>query len=361
MWYDDVYFGAEDESAPASWSSTRRAAEELRLVSGVHSKVAPEQRLITLAYNRQLISDRKAHFDPNVDVLFCPRERCQIHPLDGCDCNREYLELLKRWVDWLGPQRMLYLDYSLDHYIRVSTWGAHPSGDVLAADMRMLAKIGLQAVHTLYFSDYSDVECALVTYSLMHAVARPNQCDPARLRDEYFRIAFGQHASVARDLFDLYSPIQAAFLRYDDYRGVPKRDMRFAGLEQTQPSLQHAKLLTEALRTHGPKLGEALRSVTPSSTETPVGRELYRIVRNMGFSLRQFSLAAAMLDGVPYIRGAIQRRRPRPRWLRARAELVQLKPEVQGMECRSVCPWHLVARRLAGWSTYGTAVCNSAK
>ena len=122
LWYDDVFFGAEDETGPPSWSPTRRAAEELRLVSGIHGNIAPRQRLITLAYNRQLIPDRKAHFDPNVDVLFCPRERCQIHPLDGCECNREYLELLTGWVDWLGPQRMLYLDYSLDHFIRVSTW-----------------------------------------------------------------------------------------------------------------------------------------------------------------------------------------------------------------------------------------------
>ena len=245
----------------------------------------------------------------------------------------------------------VYLDYSLDHYIRVSTWRvAHPSGDVLAADMECWPRLACRRSIPCTLR-LQRCGVALVTYSLMHAVARPNQCDPARLRDEYFRIAFGQHASVARDLFDLYSPIQAAFLRYDDYRGVPKRDMRFAGLEQTQPSLQHAKLLTEALRTHGPKLGEALRSVTPSSTETPVGRELYRIVRNMGFSLRQFSLAAAMLDGVPYIRGAIRTPSAKAAWLRARAELVQLKPEVQAWNA-DPCARGIWSRGwLAGWST----------
>lgn len=349
LWYDDIWFGAEDEATPASWSATRRASEELRLVSGIHRRVVPGQRLITLAYNGQVIPDRTAHFDPQVKVLFCARERCQVHPLDGCGCNREYMQILKQWVDLLGPERVFYLDYSLDHYISVSTLRVHPSGEVLAADMQTLTKMKLGALHTLYFPDFSDVECALLSYSLMHAVARPFECDPARLKNEFFRMVFGPHENIARNLYDLYVPVQAAFLRYDDYRGR-KRDMRFAGLDQTRPSLRHARLLTTALKNHGRKLQEALRSVDLPSIETAPGRELYRMVKTLRFSLRGFSLAAAMLEGVPYIRGESRTPSARKAWLRARAELAQLKPEVQALNADPFAAGTWSRDWLAGWS-----------
>ena len=351
MWYDDVWLGAEDESTPSSWSPTRRAAEELQLVSGIHRDIAPNQQLVTLAYNAQTIPDRDAHFDPNVRVLYCPRERCQVHALNDRNCsrNREYLDLLKQWVDWLGPKRMLYLDYSLDHYIRVSTWGAHPSGEVLAADMRTLAEMGLESIHTLYFSDYSDVECSLVTYSLMHAAARPFGYDPDQIKGEYFRIVFGPHADIARRLYDLYAPVQAAFLRYDDYHGR-KRDLRFAGLDQTKPSLQHARLLGETLRNQGRELDAVLDSVSLPSTDTNTGQELYRMITNMRFSLREFKLAAAMLEGVPYIRGENCTLSAKNAWLEARAELARLKADLQAVDADPYAAGLWSRSWLAGWS-----------
>jgi hypothetical protein len=350
FWYDDIHFGAEDEAAPASWSATRRAAEELRLFGGTHSRHAPGQRLITLAYNGQLLPDRTVQFDPQVKVLFCPRERCQIHSLDGCACNREYLEALKQWVDWLGPERIFYLDYSLDHYLSVSTRRVHPTGKVLAADTQLLAKMGLGSFHTLHFHDFSDVEAALVTSSVMRGAAHPFDYNPARIEDEYFQIAFGPHADLARDLHEMYVPLQAVFLRFDDYRGALKRDMRFAGLEQTGASLRHARLLKHALKTHGVKLEAALSSVVTPSPETPPDCELYRMIHNLRFSLRQITLAAAMLEGVPYLRGENRTPSGRKAWLRAREELIRLKPEVQAMDADPFTAGQWSRSWLSSWS-----------
>ncbi|MCC6581234.1 MAG: DUF4838 domain-containing protein [Phycisphaeraceae bacterium] len=350
FWYDDVFHGSEDETLPESWSPTRRSAEELRLFSGMHRKTAPGQRLITLAYNGQILPDSAAKFDPQVKILFCPRERCVTHALDDGKSNLAYLDCLKQWIDQVGADRVYFLDYSLDHFLRVSTWNAHPGGEVMLHDVKLLAKLGLGSFHTLTFHEYTDVESLLVMQWLLAAVTRPDAFDPAKLRDEYFTLAFADLAGQARSLFDLYAPLQEAFLCYDTYDGVRRRDMRFAGLLQTKASLRHAARLRGVLKARGGKLAQALRQVKVMHAMTAEQCMLSRMAENMRFSMRQFSMAANMLEGVPYIRGENNTAGGKRAWLAARREIAENTAMLNAVKDHPVHGGTWAGSWLSGWS-----------
>jgi hypothetical protein len=150
-------------------------------------------------------------------------------------------------------------------------------------------------------------------------------------------------------LFELYAPLQAAFLRYDEYRGM-KRDMRFPGLDQTEPSLRHARRLDHALRKGGAALRRRLDALRPSDLTTAGGRELYRMVQNLRFSLDEFSVAAQMLRGVPYIRGEKRGATHRNAWLRARANLKQLCTRMEKIHADPFAAGQWTKDWLACWS-----------
>ena len=55
------------------------------------------------------------------------------------------------------------------------------------------------------------------------------------------------------------------------------------------------------------------------------------MIHNLRFSLREFSVAAAMLKGVPYIRGQVTTPSARKAWMQARTELAELKEGVRAL------------------------------
>jgi hypothetical protein len=267
----------------------------------------------------------------------------------ACARNREYTGLLRAWVNAVGPSRLRYLDYSIDHYLRVSSWLIHPSMEVQARDIQFLASLKLLGISTVYFSEFSDVEGALALSGLAQLVARPQECLPARIREEYFHLAFGERAAKAKKLFTLFAPLQAEYLRYDDYLGR-KRDIRFPGLDQTEPSLRHSERLRRALATYSGPLRRALDDCPPSTDVTPSGRALFRLIQNLRFSLGNFSLTVHMLKGVPYIRG--ERKQPpfREAWKKARAELKTLRAEVEKIHSNPYAAGVWSSAFLTGWS-----------
>ena len=104
-------------------------------------KKAPHARLSFLSYSDyRTLPTRKISFDPRLNCVFCPHQRCYVHALDdkNAECNAPFRQLFMEWRK-LAPKIGIfdYYAYSQSPYT--------PMEYTLAKDMKFYKKMGIHS------------------------------------------------------------------------------------------------------------------------------------------------------------------------------------------------------------------------
>ena len=241
------------------WRAVTAAAEGM-------AAVRPRAEVSGLLYHESL--EAAAGAPEGMRMLFAPRERCYLHPIDGdCPRNRRYLEKLRRAMERRGGSISL-LEYYGDP-ILLGRPANRP--ELVAADLAAYRAEGVVGVSTLVFGALSWWLYPLQIYAYARGSWDPEWA--ALAAEDYCRaMAVGAGGELLAHYYRLEGEAAGTHLRFCGYgengswstlpfpppEAAAEARRHLAGMERGETLLREARGLLE--RAAGSPSGEPLGS-----------------------------------------------------------------------------------------------------
>ena len=198
LWPDDIVGGGWCQCPLcADLSPTDQALQATNEIAEVLAEVDPAARLAFLAYHDTVTPPTRVRPNPNVCLLYAPRERCYAHALDddACALNRDTYapharEQIAVFAEDGAPEHRVF-EYYTDAVLFKSMLPPLPT--VLAADLRFYRAAGVHTLQTLMTADRPWVSMPINLW-LFARLAWDGEADPAALVADWCAAAFGEEA-----------------------------------------------------------------------------------------------------------------------------------------------------------------------
>lgn len=179
---------AIDEAAGSPSGSIIAMCNE---VASRTTQVYPDKFIGTLAYTYTLKPPQGMQAHPNVLVRLCHMNGCETHPLDGCERNRAFLEILHAWQQ--VSKRIYVWDYvtNFQHALCFQ-----PNFVALRADIQLLREAGVSGLFLQGFAQKGVVFEELHSYAMGRCLWDASRDYYAEVRDflcAYYGAAAGPH------------------------------------------------------------------------------------------------------------------------------------------------------------------------
>ena len=173
----------------------------LHFVNAIAREVAkkyPEKIVDTLAYQYTRKPPKFVKPEPNVAIRLCSIECCFVHPLDGCDYNKKFVEDIEGWSKIC--KRLHIWDYVINYAHCIMPF---PNLDVLQPNIQFFIRNGVTAIYeeANYFSTGGELS-ELRTYLMAKYLWDPN-ADGKKALYEFTEAYYGAAGKYIRDYLTL--------------------------------------------------------------------------------------------------------------------------------------------------------------
>ena len=306
LWPDDIVGGGWCRCERcAGLSASDQALLAINAAARVLAEVEPGAKLAFLAYHDTIEPARRVKPEPNVVLLYAPRERCYAHALDdaACEVNRPYHASLAAGAAAL-PWVPRVFEYYLDGVLFKSMFPPLPR--VMAADLRAYLAAGVHTVGALMTSDRPHL-AAPVNLWLWGRLTWDPEADLTRLVEDFAEGRLGD-----RSLAAYYAALEEAFARVLELDGQasglampgggllddPPRDTLDFVEGPAEPLARKTSQLAEAVRLAA-RAGTVLEAARPDGAPGPgPGAALAAEKAEFELTARQFDFLLARQQAV---------------------------------------------------------------
>ena len=173
----------------------------LHFVNAIAREVAkkyPEKIIDTLAYQYTRKPPKFVKPEPNVAIRLCSIECCFVHPLDGCDYNKTFVDDIKGWSKIC--KRLHIWDYVINYAHTIMPF---PNLDVLQPNIQFFIRNGVTGIYeeANYFSPGGELS-ELRSYLMAKYLWDPN-ADGKKALYEFTEAYYGAAGKYIRDYLTL--------------------------------------------------------------------------------------------------------------------------------------------------------------
>ncbi len=264
FWPDDLF---ENRLCSCEKCSGLSASDQILKITNEMAKRLPlgQTKLANLAYHATIYPAQKIKPRKDVQLFFCPRERCYRHVLGECKTNEKYLKWLENQIKAM-PNNPEVLEYYLDWVLfRDIPVPLHP---IIGKDVKIYRQAGIDRICSLAFQDYSAWAYGPNYYVFGKALWRGDGA-PEDI-EEYCNALFGPAAgNLMKKYYDLLFELSATALQVCGYEGFEDMD-----IPPMQPwAKTHAKQLAPFVTN---KHLEHIESIIKAALASVEGQEPYK-------------------------------------------------------------------------------------